>query len=100
MIKQGYFHRDTVYADSEPFAAAETAQAVKKAAAKALIAVIKGYRAIVSPMFPPTCRFTPTCSEYFIQALEKYGIFKGSWLGIRRILRCHPFSPGGYDPLV
>jgi len=50
-------------------------------------------------MFPATCRFYPTCSVYFIQALEKYGFFKGSYLGIKRILRCHPFNPGGYDPL-
>jgi putative membrane protein insertion efficiency factor len=73
---------------------------MKEAAAKVLIAIIRGYRTFISPMFPPSCRFTPTCSEYFIQALEKYGIFRGSWLGMRRILRCHPFNPGGYDPLV
>lgn len=64
-----------------------------------LILIIKGYQKIISPMFPPTCRFYPTCSSYFIQALEKYGFFKGSYLGIRRILRCHPWNPGGYDPL-
>ncbi len=50
-------------------------------------------------MFPPTCRFYPTCSQYFIQAVEKYGAVKGSFLGIKRILKCHPFHPGGYDPL-
>jgi putative membrane protein insertion efficiency factor len=65
----------------------------------ALIVLIKGYRNFVSPMFAPVCRFYPTCSAYFIQALEKYGLLKGSWLGIRRLLRCHPFNPGGYDPL-
>ncbi|MDR2609902.1 MAG: membrane protein insertion efficiency factor YidD [Clostridiales Family XIII bacterium] len=64
-----------------------------------LIFLIKGYRKFISPFFPQTCRFYPTCSAYFIQALEKYGFFKGSYLGIRRILRCHPFNPGGYDPL-
>lgn len=63
------------------------------------ILLIRGYQRIISPMFPPTCRFYPTCSAYFIQALEKYGFFKGSYLGIRRILRCHPWNPGGHDPL-
>jgi uncharacterized protein len=64
-----------------------------------MIIIIKGYQKIISPLFPPTCRFYPTCSSYFIQALEKYGFFKGSYLGIRRILRCHPWNPGGHDPL-
>jgi putative membrane protein insertion efficiency factor len=64
-----------------------------------LIYLIKGYRKFISPLFPQTCRFYPTCSAYFIQALEKYGFFKGSYLGIRRILKCHPFHEGGYDPL-
>jgi hypothetical protein len=50
-------------------------------------------------MFPATCRFYPTCSQYFLQAVEKYGALKGSVLGIKRILKCHPFHPGGYDPL-
>ncbi|MCI7686053.1 MAG: membrane protein insertion efficiency factor YidD [Eubacteriales bacterium] len=64
-----------------------------------LILIVRGYQKFISPMFPPTCRFYPTCSEYFIQAVQKYGPFKGSWLGIKRILRCHPGNPGGYDPL-
>ncbi|MDR1069635.1 MAG: membrane protein insertion efficiency factor YidD [Gracilibacteraceae bacterium] len=64
-----------------------------------LIALIKGYRKFISPLFPPTCRFYPTCSAYFIQALEKYGFFKGTFLGIKRILKCNPLFPGGYDPL-
>lgn len=64
-----------------------------------MILLIRGYQKVISPLFPPTCRFYPTCSAYFIQALEKYGFFKGSYLGIRRILRCHPWNPGGYDPL-
>ena len=64
-----------------------------------LILIVRGYQKFISPMFPPTCRFYPTCSEYFIQAVKKYGPFKGSWLGIKRILRCHPGNPGGYDPL-
>lgn len=66
---------------------------------KIFILIIKGYQKFISPLFPPTCRFEPTCSTYFIQALEKYGFFKGTWIGIKRILRCHPGNPGGYDPL-
>lgn len=73
----------------------ETGKAVKKI----LIIIIKGYQIFISPLFPRTCRFYPTCSTYFIQALEKYGPVKGSYLGIRRILRCHPGNSGGYDPL-
>ena len=66
---------------------------------KILILVIRFYQICISPLFPPTCRFTPTCSTYFIQALEKYGVLKGSYLGIKRILKCHPWHEGGYDPL-
>lgn len=64
-----------------------------------MIWIIRFYQMFISPILPQTCRFYPTCSTYFIQALEKYGFFKGSYLGIRRVLRCHPFNPGGYDPL-
>ncbi len=66
---------------------------------KIMILLIKFYQKIISPLFPSTCRFTPTCSTYFIQALEKYGPIKGGYLGIKRILKCHPWHEGGYDPL-
>ncbi|MBN7773331.1 membrane protein insertion efficiency factor YidD [Clostridium aminobutyricum] len=64
-----------------------------------VIGLVRGYQKFISPLFPPTCRFYPTCSTYFIQAVEKYGVMKGGFLGIKRILKCHPFHPGGYDPL-
>jgi uncharacterized protein len=61
--------------------------------------VVRGYQRFLSPLLPPSCRFYPTCSQYAILALEKYGFFKGSFLAIKRILKCHPFHPGGYDPI-
>lgn len=64
-----------------------------------LLALIRFYRRNISPMFPPCCRFIPTCSEYAMEAVEKYGALKGGYLALRRILRCHPFHPGGYDPV-
>ncbi len=66
---------------------------------KILILLIKGYRAFISPLFPPSCRFNPTCSQYTMTAIERFGAIKGSYLGIKRILRCHPFQAGGYDPV-
>lgn len=61
--------------------------------------LIRMYRTCISPLFPAKCRYIPTCSEYAMQAIEKYGVIKGSFLGIKRILRCHPGRPGGYDPV-
>lgn len=58
------------------------------------------YKAVVSPFLPPACRFEPTCSEYTKQAVEKYGAFKGTWMGVKRILRCQPFCKGGHDPVL
>lgn len=63
------------------------------------IGLVQFYRYEISPLKPKTCRFYPSCSTYTLEALRKYGPFKGSYLGIRRILRCHPFNPGGYDPV-
>ncbi|HOJ18052.1 MAG: membrane protein insertion efficiency factor YidD [Ignavibacteriales bacterium] len=61
--------------------------------------LIRVYQKFISPLFPPSCRFYPTCSEYAVQALSKYGVFKGSLKAIWRILRCNPFNKGGLDPL-
>jgi putative membrane protein insertion efficiency factor len=63
------------------------------------IKLIKLYQKFISPMFPPSCRFYPTCSEYAAQSITKYGIFKGGLKAVWRILRCNPFNKGGYDPV-
>ncbi len=63
------------------------------------MALIRLYQVTLSPILPPACRFTPTCSRYAYEALNRFGFFKGSWLAIKRIGRCHPFHPGGYDPV-
>ncbi|MBL7778849.1 MAG: membrane protein insertion efficiency factor YidD [Chitinophagales bacterium] len=60
---------------------------------------IRIYQRLISPLLPPTCRYTPTCSEYSIQALKKYGMFKGTWLATKRIMSCHPWGGHGYDPV-
>jgi uncharacterized protein len=57
------------------------------------------YKALVSPLLPPACRFEPTCSEYMSQAVEKYGALRGTWMGLKRIFRCQPFCKGGHDPV-
>lgn len=64
-----------------------------------LIGLVKGYKYLISPLLPPSCRFYPTCSAYTIEAIEKYGAIRGAFLGLARILRCHPFCRGGYDPV-
>jgi hypothetical protein len=67
--------------------------------ARCALAVVRFYQRRISPNTPPSCRFTPTCSEYMAQAILRYGVLHGSWLGVKRICRCHPWSPGGYDPV-
>jgi putative membrane protein insertion efficiency factor len=64
-----------------------------------VLALIRFYKHWISPGLPASCRFYPSCSEYTYQAVEKYGALRGGWLGIRRIARCHPFNPGGFDPV-
>jgi uncharacterized protein len=66
---------------------------------RVLIGGIRFYRRGISPLLPPSCRFEPTCSAYGLEAIGRYGAWKGSWLTVKRILRCHPFCRGGYDPV-
>jgi putative membrane protein insertion efficiency factor len=62
-------------------------------------AVVRGYQLLLRPLLPGACRFHPSCSEYAREALKRYGVIRGGWLTLRRLARCHPFHPGGYDPL-
>ena len=63
-----------------------------------VVLAVRCYQLLLSPLLGTHCRYSPTCSSYFIQAVNKYGVLQGGWRGLRRILRCHPFHPGGYDP--
>ncbi|HKI99179.1 MAG TPA: membrane protein insertion efficiency factor YidD [bacterium] len=67
--------------------------------AKLLMALVRVYQLFVSPLLPPACRFHPSCSRYAMQALREHGALRGSWLAGARVLKCHPFHPGGYDPV-
>lgn len=62
------------------------------------IGLLRIYQLFISPLFPPSCRFHPTCSQYAVEAIGRHGVLRGGWLSLKRLLRCHPFSPGGYDP--
>ena len=74
-------------------------RAFKRLLALPLISIVRFYQICISPLKPPTCRFTPTCSQYALQALRKYGLIKGSWLTVKRLAKCHPWGGSGYDPL-
>lgn len=64
-----------------------------------VVALLRFYQKALSPYFPPACRYIPTCSEYAIQAIQKYGLLRGGWLALKRVLRCHPWGGYGYDPV-
>ncbi|MGI9181897.1 MAG: membrane protein insertion efficiency factor YidD [Longimicrobiaceae bacterium] len=64
-----------------------------------MILMIRFYQKWISPVLPPSCRFRPTCSAYTLEAIQRYGAARGCWLGLKRLLRCHPFCRGGYDPV-
>lgn len=68
-------------------------------AARVLIVPIRGYQRFISPLFGPVCRFYPSCSHYAVEALQVHGALRGTWLAVRRLARCHPFHPGGLDPV-
>jgi putative membrane protein insertion efficiency factor len=67
--------------------------------ARLAVLMIRGYQVTLSPLLPSACRYQPTCSAYAIEAVERYGVVRGAWMGAWRILRCHPFARGGYDPV-
>ncbi|MBK9161387.1 MAG: membrane protein insertion efficiency factor YidD [Nitrosomonadales bacterium] len=66
---------------------------------KIVIKLIHGYQYLISPLHPPTCRFAPSCSHYACEAISKHGLIRGAWLSVKRLLRCNPWHPGGYDPV-
>lgn len=67
--------------------------------ARLIVMLIRGYQVAISPLLPPSCRYTPSCSQYAVEALQRHGALRGSWLAVCRVCRCHPFRRGGYDPV-
>jgi putative membrane protein insertion efficiency factor len=73
---------------------------MQSAAKFVVLQMLRGYKWAISPLFPPACRYVPTCSEYAMEAVERYGALRGGFIAVMRLLRCHPFAHGGYDPVV
>jgi putative membrane protein insertion efficiency factor len=73
---------------------------MRNLAQSAVLQLLRAYKWAISPMFPPACRYVPTCSEYAMEAVERYGALRGGWMALVRLLRCHPFVKGGYDPVA
>ncbi len=84
---------------AHPTCPASRLPGIPKVIDRLLISLLRGYKRWISPLLGPRCRFYPTCSEYAMQAITRFGALKGSWLALRRILRCHPLHPGGNDPV-
>ena len=72
---------------------------MKQAVKSVVLLLLRGYKWVISPLFPPACRYVPTCSEYAMEAIDRHGVFRGSLLGVWRVFRCHPLAKGGYDPV-
>jgi putative membrane protein insertion efficiency factor len=72
---------------------------MKSPVVRLLVLLVRGYQLAISPLLGNRCRFFPSCSDFTMEALQKHGVFKGCWLGLRRVGRCHPWHPGGYDPV-
>ena len=72
---------------------------IRKLISYLMLLIIKAYKALISPILPPSCRYLPTCSDYSVQAIQKYGPFKGGWMALKRIARCNPWGGHGYDPV-
>lgn len=73
---------------------------MRQIARNVALQALRGYKWAISPLFPPACRYVPTCSEYAMEAVERFGIFRGGLIALWRLLRCHPFAHGGYDPVL
>lgn len=87
-------------ASSERANFSEGGSAVRRIAKDGVLLLLRGYKWAISPMFPPSCRYIPTCSEYAMEAVERYGVLRGFAMAVARVLRCHPFVKGGYDPVA
>lgn len=84
--------------DSKPVPGWAPLRWLRSCVVSLFVMLIRGYQILISPMLGPSCRFTPTCSSYAIEAIRMYGPVRGSWAAAKRIARCHPWNPGGYDP--
>jgi len=76
-----------------------TAAPLTRLPGRLLVALIRGYQRLLSPALPAACRFYPSCSQYALEAVSRHGALRGGWLAVRRLARCHPFHPGGFDPV-